>query len=109
MPEHTAFSAQVVLDLPAEDGAARAQRAFVGLGFETGYWLGNSFAITGKAADFRSTFGVALALRPDGGVNVDGARQAPNGLPLQGLPQSLRPLVQAVVFSEPPAFGPGAP
>jgi hypothetical protein len=112
MSDGQRFSAQTVLKLPAHDAGStieRAQRALAGLGFEIGYLVGNSFSITGTAADFRDAFGVALAQRPDGGVTVDGAKCPQSGLPLQGLPDSLRPLVQAALFSEPPAFGPGAP
>jgi hypothetical protein len=112
MSEAPLFSAQVALKLPASNAGAsieRAQRAFAGMGFEIGHLVGNSFAITATAPDFRHAFGVALAQRPNGGVNVDGGPCPQDGLPLQGLPDSLRALVQAVLFSEPPAFGPGAP
>lgn len=112
MSEAQLFSAQMVLQLPAHDAGAvveRAQRALAGLGFEIGYLVDNNFSITGTATDFWDVFGVQLAQRPDGGVNVNGSKCPENGLPLKGLPDSLRPLVQAVLFSEPPAFGPGAP
>lgn len=112
MPENHRFSAQVLLEWagqPAQARIERAQRAFAGLGFETGYCVGNSFSITGTAADFHTAFGVALAQRPDGGVGVDGSHNPAGGLPLHKLPDSLRALVSAVLFSEPPAFGPGAP
>lgn len=112
MSEARLFSAQVALKLPASNAGAsteRAQRALAGLGFEIGHLVGNSFSITGTAADFWAVFATHLAQRPDGGVSVDGGGNPESGLPLQHLPGSLRPLVQAVVFSEPPAFGPGAP
>ena len=107
MPDHTSYSAQVVLAPSA--ASRRVQDAFTALGFTVGPCVGNSFSIAAGGEDFRAIFGVGLATRSDGGVAVDGRRAAESGLPLQRLPASLQPLVAAVVFSEPPAFGPGAP
>lgn len=111
MPDAPPFSAQVALTPSACQTAGqteRAQRAFLAHGFDVGNCVGNSFSITGTAQDFRAVFGVALTQRTDGGVAANGG-PCPDGLPLQQLPESLRALVLAVVFSEPPAFGPGAP
>ena len=111
MPDNIPFSAQVVLNGSACNTAGqpeRAQRAFLAHGFATGPYVGNSFSITAPAAEFQALFCVALAARADGGVAVNGA-PCRDGLPLQHLPDSLRALLSAVVFSEPPAFGPGAP
>ena len=108
------FSAQVVLQPSAAAAHApahiqRVQQAFSALGFKAGPFVGNSFAIEADADVFRATFGAALARRADGGVAVDGSTPAAQGLLLRKLSASLQPLVAAVVFSEPPAFGPGAP
>lgn len=107
MPDHASHSAQVVL-APAAP-SQRVQDAFSALGFAVGPFVGNSFSVAGSADDFHAVFGVRLAKRSDGGVMVDDRPPAESGLPLQRLPASLRPLVSAVLFSEPPAFGPGAP
>ncbi|MDP2008113.1 MAG: hypothetical protein Q8K45_20785 [Rubrivivax sp.] len=107
MPDRPRHAAQLVLAPGAS--ARRVQDALAALGFMVGPCVGNSFSIEAPADDFHTVFGVRLAQRSDGGVTVDGQPPAERGLPLQRLPASLRPLVTAVVFSEPPAFGPGAP
>lgn len=114
MPETQPFSAQVLLAHSAAAGRTpeateRVRNAFTALGFEVGPCVGDSFAIAGRAQDFRAIFGVRLAGARGGGVAVDGQPPAEAGLPLHRLSASLQPLVSAVVFSEPPAFGPGAP
>jgi hypothetical protein len=106
------FAAQVLL-APGSDPAvegARALRAFTSYGFGTGTLWAGSFAIEGDAAVFRSVFGVTLVRRPDGGVTVHDGSGHPLGtqLPVAALPPSLQPLLAAVCFTEPPAFGPGS-
>ena len=110
MPDR--FAAQVLLEPaadPAADGA-RAQRAFAALGFTPGALVGGNFAIEARAGVFGSVFGVTLRARAGGRVEVyDRAGHAVGGhLPLSGLPPSLQPLIAAVLFTEPPAFGPGS-
>lgn len=107
MPDKAPQSAQVVVAAAAS--SQRVLDAFTALGFTVGPFVGNSFSIEAGADDFHAVFGVRLAARSDGGVTVDGRPPAAAGLPLQQLPASLQPLVSAVVVSEPPAFGPGAP
>ncbi len=106
MTQH--FAAQVLLQ-PAAD-AARAQRAFTALGFSLGALVGGSFAIEGDAALFNSVFGVEPHQRADGGVVLRSSKSPVTGgqLPLGALPATLQPLVSAVLFTEPPAFGPGS-
>jgi hypothetical protein len=108
------FAALVILAhpaavAPATDTVDRARRAFSALGFEVGGCVGDSFSIEGIDDAFHAVFGVRLHCRPDGAVTIgDGSRQSSqDGLPLAPLPATLRPLVSAVVFSDPPAFGPG--
>ena len=111
MTETSRFAAQVLLgsrgDTP--QAADRAMRAFAALGFDLGPCVGNSFSIEAPAEQFRAVFGATLQHRPDGGVAVrDAQRRAQDGgLPVGALPASLQTLVSAVVFTEPPAFGPG--
>jgi hypothetical protein len=125
MPDASTFAAQVVLEGgPAQAGAAiasraaelrppaesvdRALRAFRALGFKTGPCVGNSFSIEGSKALYKTHFGVRVKPRDDGGVSFEvQAGSAPGSLPLQALPATLRQQVQAVLFTEPPAFGPG--
>lgn len=104
------FAAQVLLAAGATaDAGARAQQAFAALGFTPGALVGGSFAIEADATAFAAVFGVRLRARSDGGVAVQGAprRTAVGELPVTALPASLQPLVAHVLFTEPPAFGPG--
>jgi len=125
MPDASTFAAQVVLvGGPAEAGAAiasradefrapaesvdRALRAFAALGFKTGPCVGNSFSIEGSKALFKTHFDVRLKPRADGGIDFEGpAGTASGSLPLDALPATLRQQLKAVLFTEPPAFGPG--
>jgi len=125
MPDASTFAAQVVLGgRPAEASAAiasranelrpsaesvdRALRAFGALGFKTGPCVGNSFSIEGSKALFKTHFDVRLKPRADGGMDLEGpAGTASASLPLHALPATLTQQVQAVLFTEPPAFGPG--
>lgn len=104
------FAAQVVLATDAAaTQAARAQQAFAALGFATGPVVGGSFSIEGDGDRFAAVFGVRLQARADGGVAVRGAPRgtAAGELPRSALPTTLQPLVAHVLFTEPPAFGPG--
>jgi hypothetical protein len=93
---------------PSADVARRAAREFEALGFKTGPAVGHSFSIEGSADLFRSTFGLALVHAPDGSVREQSAQGKPvSTLPLNGLPASLRSQLKQVLFSAPPAFGPG--
>jgi hypothetical protein len=127
MPSSTVFAALVVLAGAPEDPRAatasnvdavrataqqyeRAARAFEALGFRIGPMVGHGFSIEGDAAQFRSSFGVTLGYAADGSVRDTRHRDSPlRSLPLTKLPASLRSQVQSVLFSEPPAFGPGKP
>jgi hypothetical protein len=127
MPKPELFAAQVVLagapDDPAlataeqiqslrpDPSAARdVQRAFEAKGFKTGPVVGFSFSIEGSADLFRQAFGVDPMQAPDGTVR-DRSRKARRLelLPLDRLLPALRTRVKRVLFSSPPAFGPGNP
>lgn len=93
---------------PAAEAVERAQRAFEALGFHVSPCVGYSFSIEADARDFEQTFHVKLAARPDGGMHIASSRGATlPELPLDALPASLQRQLDAVVFSEPPDFGPG--
>jgi hypothetical protein len=82
---------------PVAAAVDAARRAFANLGFEVGPFVGISFSITAPAPTFEKVFGVSV--------------QPPSGdleLPLQRLPADLAKDIQAVTFTPPPAFGPGA-
>ena len=130
MPETRKIAAQVVIASPGGDAhmftarniqgllpdaelARRVVNAFSALGFTPGPVVGNSFSIEAEPHVFRQVFGVSPQLGSDGRVRDQAAQSARaqaaplSGLPVDMLPPTLRALVQAVVFSEPPAFGPG--
>lgn len=104
------LAAQVLLAPDAD--AARAERAlqaFAALGFATGPVVGGSFSIEADRQVFADVFGVRVQARADGGVTLRGVPPAPPAgeLPRAALPASLQSLVAHVLFTEPPAFGPG--
>ncbi len=93
---------------PQPDRVERARMAFEAVGVRALPGAGHAFSIEAPTGTFEATFHVRLAARDDGGMRV----LAPGGtvlpsLPLDPLPASLRAQLQAVLFSEPPAFGPG--
>lgn len=108
MPPSELCAAQVLL-AGAADQVAAAVSAFEALGFRTGPVVGGSFSIEAPTDKFEVAFGVQLQHRADGGMRILNTAGSPlQTLPLQRLPALLQPLLQYVVFSEPPAFGPGA-
>ncbi len=103
------IAAQVVLAQGADAVAARrAQRAFGALGFAIGALVGGNFSIEAEASVFLAVFGVRVSARSDGSVSVGDCEGTGGSLPLERLPSTLRPLVAHVLFTAPPAFGPGA-
>lgn len=104
-------AAQVLLAQAAEAAEVqRAVRAFNALGFECGPVVGGSFSVAADAFVFDTVFGVRLQAGASGGVQVKNVlgRSMGGQLPVSALPGSLRPLVSAVLFTEPPEFGPAS-
>lgn len=92
---------------PARGAVAAAVNAFRSKGFDAGPFVGISFSITGLVADFERLLGVSLRRGAGGGIEfVIPGGHAASELSEDRLPVDLRPLVQAVVFPPPPAFGP---
>lgn len=83
---------------PAAVDAERVMEWFRGQGFETGPFVGTSFAITGPADLFLDVLGVAV--RGDSGDL---------GYSTDQLDPSVSALVDAIVVQQPPDFGPGNP
>ena len=110
---HTVTAQNVGSAVPDEKVAERVVTAFRALGFTCGEVVGDSFSIEAAPGVFQQAFGVSPQLDPDGRVRErakKGARTAArplSGLPADKLPETLRPLVKDVIFSEPPTFGPG--
>ncbi|WP_454616383.1 hypothetical protein [Bradyrhizobium cenepequi] len=99
--------------MPDATLAARVVTAFRALGFTCGEVVGDSFSIEAAPSVFQQVFGVSPQLGPDGRMRerakkgVRAAAKPLSDLPADKLPETLRPLVKGVIFSEPPAFGPG--
>ncbi len=111
---HTVTSRNVQSAMPDAKLAERVVTAFRALGFTCGEVVGDSFSIEAAPSVFQQVFGVSPQLDPDGRVRerakkgVRAAAKPLSDLPADRLPETLRPLVKGVIFSEPPAFGPGA-
>lgn len=110
---HTVTSRNVRSSMPDTKLAERVVTAFRALGFTCGEVVGDSFSIEAAPGVFQQAFGVSPQIGPDGRVRErakKGARAAAkplSELATDKLPETLRPLVKGVIFSEPPAFGPG--
>lgn len=110
---HTVTSRNVGSALPDAALAERVVTAFRALGFTCGEVVGDSFSIEAAPSVFRQVFGVSPQPGLDGRMHerprrgLRAAARPLSGLPTDKLPETLRPLVKGVVFSEPPAFGPG--
>jgi hypothetical protein len=117
-PNRTPLSAQVILrpsdpSVAAEPvtsanlsrhappaGAVDEVTAYFGeRGFDVGPFVGTSFSITGPASAFRDLFGDDLPAGTRGSLEFD----------VRALPARVRRRLQAISFSEPLDFGPGAP
>jgi hypothetical protein len=94
--------------LPPRERSERVKLAFGALGFRTGPVVGNSFSIEGDRGLFERTFHTRLSRDERGSVSIEHAAPSePMSLPLDRLPKELREALAAVLFSQPPAFGPG--
>jgi hypothetical protein len=101
--------------LPPRERSERVKLAFGALGFRTGPVVGNSFSIEGDRGLFERTFHTRLSRDERGSVSIErgsvsiehAAPSEPTSLPLDRLPKELREALAAVLFSQPPAFGPG--
>lgn len=87
---------------PSPVSVANVSAKFHDDGFEVGNCVGNSFSITGEAKLFEASFDTSLK-------EVNGCLQfADDGLQLaiEKIPDAVRSAVVAILFSEPPDFGP---
>lgn len=85
---------------PAAETVDRVLAWFRSHGFETGPFVGVSFAISGGDEIFERLLGTAHPVDEHGGELA---------YPLNRLDEEIRPLVAAVVLPAPPDFGPGSP
>ncbi len=85
---------------------ARTKSYFTNAGFEVHAPLGMSFSIAAKRSHFEEYFGQKLAIDDEdlfGAVTTEGGDAV---LPLDPLPDDIRPMVRAVTFPPPPSLGP---
>jgi hypothetical protein len=90
-------SENVAASLPSERAVALATEHFRARGFEVTPAIGPSFSIVAPQERFEEVFGVKL----DEQALARGLE-----LPLESLPADLASVVQAVVITPPPDFGP---
>jgi hypothetical protein len=96
MGDDEALSAQVILS--DAEAAPAVTEFFATAGFETGPFVGTSFAISGPRERFEGTFGppAASAL----------AEARPLELPPSGLPDDVAAAIETIAVGGPPDFGP---
>jgi subtilase family serine protease len=100
-------SANIQEYLPSSETIRRVRGAFISNGFDVEPVYANSFAITAKAERFEEVFHTKLQMDETHGVQViQQDNTTGNELPLEGLPKSIIPLIEAVTFTPPPEFGP---
>ena len=85
---------------------AKTKSYFTNAGFEVHAPLGMSFSIAAKRSHFEDYFGQKLAIDEEdifGAVTTEGGDAV---LPLDPIPDDIRPMVRAVSFPPPPDLGP---
>lgn len=85
---------------------AKTKSYFTNAGFEVHAPLGMSFSIAAKRSHFEEYFGQKLAIEDEdlfGAVTTEGGDAV---LPLDPIPDDIRPMVRAVSFPPPPDLGP---
>ena len=88
---------------PPAGGYSQASKAFRTMGFQTGELVGPSFSITATVDQFETAFKLRLQQNRKGGVeSVEGDLE----LTLEYLETDLRDIIQTIIFSDPPDFGP---
>lgn len=92
-------STTVARHAPSPEAVTGLMAFFRSSGFDVGPFAGVSFSISGPVSSFRSVFGPDLPSGDHDRLELDAG----------SLPPALRPHVEAVSFSAPLEFGPGAP
>jgi hypothetical protein len=104
-------SAVVTLSVPANDLASISpvKGHFTSAGYEVHAPLGSSFGIAGPKSQFEATFGLPLVVNEENLVTTVTTESGSLELPLDSLPENLRPIVESIRFIEPPPLVFGAP
>lgn len=96
MEDEAKLSAQVIVS--DAEAASEVSEFFAEAGFETGPFVGTSFAILGAQEPFEETFGAAAASSL--------AETRPVELSLSALPDEIAAAITAIAVGGPPDFGP---
>ena len=102
-PEDRITAENVARYLPAPEAIERVAAWFRAAGFRVEAPVGLSLSIVGPPVAFRAVFGADLTIPDATGAGVPAQGLA---LSLEALPDDVRGLVGAVMFTPPPAFGP---
>ena len=95
--------------VPSEADVSELCRIFEKNGFSTGELSGISFSITGPAAAFEKFLRAEICEDKDGLPGfVSEGRKVGLELSNEMLPEEVKTFVNAIVFTAPPDFGPGA-
>ena len=97
-------SANVTLSVPANDMASIApvKGHFTSAGYEVHAPLGSSFGIAGPKSLFEKTFDRTLVVNDTELVTTVRVEGGDADLPIDGLPDDIRAVVESVRFVEPP-------
>ncbi len=97
-------SAVVTLSVPANDLASISpvKSHFTSVGFEVHAPLGATFAIAGPKSLFEQTFNRVLIVNDQDLVTTVTTEAGELDLPLDPLPEEMRPIVASVQFVAPP-------
>jgi len=97
-------SAVVSLSVPANDMASIApvKGHYTSAGFEVHAPLGATFGIAGPKSLFEKTFGLDLVVNDADLVTTVTTASGGLELPLDALPDNLRPVVESIRFIAPP-------
>jgi hypothetical protein len=96
MADEEILSAQVILE--DAEASSEVSAFFAEAGFETGPFVGTSFAITGPRERFDDTFGA--------GAGSSLAEAGPAELSLSAIPDDIAGTIAAIAVGGPPDFGP---
>ena len=102
MRENTSqLAAQVVFNSSGLDGALWVMEQFKAAGFQVGPLVGISFSIAAPVQRFEEVFKVKAQRKGQ-------LPFAATELPVSSLNPDLRRYIEAVLFTQPPDFGPGS-
>lgn len=101
------ISAQVILQSDRPDAAPRVMEFFRNADFTVGSARAGSFPLSGSIGLFQRFFDVNIRASPEGAIEVITAGGGASlELPLRRLPTEMSDLVDRIIFTPLPSFGP---